>query len=116
MGRRTPGPSFTLRQILASQLFVGSIIHQTCYCNTISIFDKPRVLNSRLLNLLQISWMAATCDGSGGYPPEIIGYTEPWIVAPGDTIAVKVRIPLFLSTPSLVSRGQIRSLSQRRAS
>lgn len=25
------------------------------------------------------------------YPAEIIGYAEPWIVAPGDTVAIKVR-------------------------
>ncbi|KAL1852540.1 hypothetical protein Daus18300_012138 [Diaporthe australafricana] len=26
----------------------------------------------------------------GEYPPEIIGYAEPWIAAPGDTVAIKV--------------------------
>lgn len=25
------------------------------------------------------------------YPPEIIGYAEPWIVAPGDRVEIKVR-------------------------
>lgn len=29
--------------------------------------------------------------GKIGYPPEIIGYAEPWIVAPGDLVAIKVR-------------------------
>lgn len=24
------------------------------------------------------------------YPPEIIGYAEPWIVSPGETVAIKV--------------------------
>ncbi|TID25381.1 hypothetical protein E2P81_ATG04481 [Venturia nashicola] len=28
--------------------------------------------------------------GKHGYPPEIIGYAEPWIVAPGDSVAIKV--------------------------
>ncbi|OKL63373.1 hypothetical protein UA08_01695 [Talaromyces atroroseus] len=27
---------------------------------------------------------------NGGYPPEIIGYAEPWIVAPGDSVAIKI--------------------------
>jgi hypothetical protein len=27
----------------------------------------------------------------GGYPAEIVGYAEPWIVTPGDTVAIKVR-------------------------
>ncbi|KAH8784885.1 hypothetical protein F5883DRAFT_672081 [Diaporthe sp. PMI_573] len=26
----------------------------------------------------------------GGYPAEIVGYAEPWIVTPGDTVAIKV--------------------------
>jgi hypothetical protein len=25
-----------------------------------------------------------------GYPSEIIGYAEPWIVAPGESVAIKV--------------------------
>jgi hypothetical protein len=25
-----------------------------------------------------------------GYPAEIIGYAEPWIVSPGDTVDIKV--------------------------
>lgn len=25
------------------------------------------------------------------YPPEIIGYADPWIVSPGDDVEVKVR-------------------------
>ncbi len=25
-----------------------------------------------------------------GYPAEITGYAEPWIVSPGDTVAIKV--------------------------
>lgn len=29
--------------------------------------------------------------GKEGYPPEIIGYAEPWIVAPGEPVAIKVR-------------------------
>lgn len=27
-----------------------------------------------------------------GYPPEIIGYAEPWIVSPGDKVDIKVSI------------------------
>lgn len=26
-----------------------------------------------------------------GYPEEITGYAEPWIVKPGDTVAIKVK-------------------------
>lgn len=36
--------------------------------------------------------MAANDVQKDGYPPEIIGYAEPWIVAPGDLVAIKVRI------------------------
>lgn len=36
-----------------------------------------------------------------GYPPEIIGYAEPWIVAPGDSVAIKVRY-LLCSTWSRI--------------
>jgi len=40
--------------------------------------------------------MLTTADiGKDGYPPEIIGYAEPWIVAPGDEVAIKVSISLF---------------------
>jgi hypothetical protein len=35
--------------------------------------------------------MAATSVEKIGYPAEIIGYAEPWIVAPGDSVAIKVR-------------------------
>jgi len=35
--------------------------------------------------------MVTTELANGGYPPEIIGYAEPWIVAPGDAVAIKVR-------------------------
>ena len=28
-----------------------------------------------------------------GYPTEIIGYVEPWIATPGETVAVKVCFP-----------------------
>lgn len=34
--------------------------------------------------------MKAPVVGQEGYPPEVIGYAEPWIVAPGDTVAIKV--------------------------
>lgn len=34
--------------------------------------------------------MAATDIENAGHPPEIIGYAEPWIVAPGDSVAIKV--------------------------
>ncbi|XXH02478.1 hypothetical protein Hte_008854 [Hypoxylon texense] len=32
----------------------------------------------------------ATNDKESGYSPEIIGYAEPWIVAPGDEVAIKI--------------------------
>ena len=35
--------------------------------------------------------MAAVDITEDGNPPEIIGYAEPWIVAPGDSVAIKVR-------------------------
>ncbi len=34
--------------------------------------------------------MTLTELGKEGYPPEIIGYAEPWIVSPGDSVAIKV--------------------------
>jgi len=34
--------------------------------------------------------MSAVRVGEEGYPPEIIGYAQPWIVAPGDSVAIKV--------------------------
>ncbi|OAA53120.1 hypothetical protein SPI_09482 [Niveomyces insectorum RCEF 264] len=34
--------------------------------------------------------MEATKANSGKNPPEILGYAEPWIVAPGDTVAIKI--------------------------
>ncbi|CAH0024431.1 unnamed protein product [Clonostachys rhizophaga] len=34
--------------------------------------------------------MAAIDANSGSYAPEIIGYAEPWIAAPGDSVAIKI--------------------------
>ena len=34
--------------------------------------------------------MVAAHGTPQGYPPEIIGYTEPWIADPGESIDVKV--------------------------
>ncbi|CAO2655159.1 Nn.00g102230.m01.CDS01 [Neocucurbitaria sp. VM-36] len=34
--------------------------------------------------------MSANNIEEGGQPPEIIGYAEPWIVAPGDSVAIKI--------------------------
>ncbi|KAI1614982.1 hypothetical protein EDD37DRAFT_591039 [Exophiala viscosa] len=34
--------------------------------------------------------MAVSDVGKESYPPEIIGYAEPWIVAPGEPIAIKI--------------------------
>ncbi|CAG9990303.1 unnamed protein product [Clonostachys byssicola] len=34
--------------------------------------------------------MAAINADSGSYPPEIVGYAEPWIAAPGDSVAIKI--------------------------
>ncbi|KAH8803361.1 hypothetical protein F5884DRAFT_739703 [Xylogone sp. PMI_703] len=34
--------------------------------------------------------MASSVVDKSPYPPEIIGYAEPWIVAPGDSVAIKI--------------------------
>ncbi|KIW81561.1 hypothetical protein Z517_04587 [Fonsecaea pedrosoi CBS 271.37] len=34
--------------------------------------------------------MPVPAVGTEGYPPEIIGYAEPWIVSPGESVAIKV--------------------------
>ncbi|KIX03718.1 uncharacterized protein Z518_07271 [Rhinocladiella mackenziei CBS 650.93] len=34
--------------------------------------------------------MATICEPPSDYPAEIIGYAEPWIVSPGDTVAIKI--------------------------
>jgi hypothetical protein len=34
--------------------------------------------------------MAAADNGKESYPPEVIGYAEPWVVAPGESVAIKV--------------------------
>jgi hypothetical protein len=53
--------------------------------------------------------MASTvCAVPEGYPAEIIGYADPWIVSPGDSVDIKVNkentlpeaAPLFLSVQS----------------
>ena len=43
----------------------------------------------------------------GDYPPEIIGYAEPWIVGPGDSVAIKVRyVCLLLKTLRSLSHSE----------
>ncbi|OAL39952.1 hypothetical protein AYO20_00865 [Fonsecaea nubica] len=34
--------------------------------------------------------MPVPAVGKEGYPPEVIGYAEPWIVSPGESVAIKV--------------------------
>ncbi|EXJ86338.1 hypothetical protein A1O3_03289 [Capronia epimyces CBS 606.96] len=34
--------------------------------------------------------MATICSPPAGYPPEITGYAEPWIVSPGDQVSIKI--------------------------
>jgi len=39
--------------------------------------------------------MATTiCQVPEGYPAEIIGYAEPWIVSPGDQVHIKVNLAM----------------------
>lgn len=38
--------------------------------------------------------MADLGTHGGENTAEILGYAEPWIVAPGDTVAIKVRRPM----------------------
>jgi len=40
--------------------------------------------------------MATIDTPPADYPPEIIGYVEPWIVSPGETVAVKVQTPFHV--------------------
>lgn len=40
--------------------------------------------------------MATICEVPKDYPSEIIGYAEPWVVSPGDTVALKVCCPFSL--------------------
>ena len=53
---------------------------------------RPECLSSGILSSrdrLDLA-MSFTELGKEGYPPEIIGYAEPWIVSPGDSVAIKV--------------------------
>lgn len=40
---------------------------------------------------------STVCAVPDGYPSEIIGYAEPWIVGPGDEVAIKVLLPCVQS-------------------
>lgn len=57
-------------------------VHQLLFDSDLSIhFMTPYV---------PLQDMDSSSIGEEGYPPEIIVYAEPWIVAPGDSVAIRV--------------------------
>lgn len=46
----------------------------------------------------------AASEKPPGYPAEILGYVEPWIASPGETVAVKVSPSFYIRTSSRKGR------------
>lgn len=90
MVTKYPTDSFLHGERHASKILVQ---WNTAYSREVARF---RPLNLLDFLFYRVAQMAATDVEGGGYPPEIIGYAEPWIVAPGDSVAIKVRTPPLL--------------------